>query len=204
MRRETWDSVTGSSAATIRTAASRTVEPGTEIVHGPLRRRAQGADGMAAPDLPRSLRSDRTLLDLRRAGATVSDVLDRPRIIAEPSRVPRRRRGADAPRRSNSSPSCTSGSTIVACKLLEQREDAAGAVRRGRASRFPRGHARHSRSRLDGRRHPARPARSPRRDHRPDQRQDADQRAQLAARRSSWPISRTRPRRPGTSWSRAR
>src|SRR5258708_31358120 len=46
---------------------------------------------MAAPDLPRSLRCDRTLLDLRGAGATVSIVLDRPRIIAEPSRVP----GAD-------------------------------------------------------------------------------------------------------------
>src|SRR6476659_11339353 len=50
---------------------------------------------MAAPDLPRPLRCDRTLLDLRGAGATVTPkgvtVLDRPRIIAEPSRVP----GAD-------------------------------------------------------------------------------------------------------------
>src|SRR5207342_341352 len=46
---------------------------------------------MAAPDLSRSLRSNRTLLDLRGAGATVSVVLDRPRIIAEPSSV----RGAD-------------------------------------------------------------------------------------------------------------
>src|SRR6476660_2997353 len=50
---------------------------------------------MAAPDLPRPLRGDGTLLDLRGAGATVSAVLDRPtnhsRIIAEPSKVP----GAD-------------------------------------------------------------------------------------------------------------
>src|SRR5690349_1067031 len=46
---------------------------------------------MAAPDLPRSLRGDRALLDLRGAGAIVSEVLDRPRIIAEPSPV----RGAD-------------------------------------------------------------------------------------------------------------
>src|SRR5437868_15074806 len=50
---------------------------------------------MAAPDLPRPLRGDRTLLDLRRARATVSPkatiVLDRPRIIAEPSSI----RGAD-------------------------------------------------------------------------------------------------------------
>src|SRR3954447_8627917 len=46
---------------------------------------------MAASDLPRSLRRDRALLDLRGAGATVSPVLDLPRIIAEPSRV----RGAD-------------------------------------------------------------------------------------------------------------
>src|SRR6476620_718238 len=47
---------------------------------------------MAAPDFPRPLRRDRTLLDLRGAGATVSSVLDRPtnhsRIIAEPSTVP--------------------------------------------------------------------------------------------------------------------
>src|SRR3954447_3417110 len=50
---------------------------------------------MAAVDLPRPLQCDRTLLDLRRARATVSSkatiVLDRPRIIAEPSSV----RGAD-------------------------------------------------------------------------------------------------------------
>src|SRR3954452_14387128 len=46
---------------------------------------------MAAPDLPRPLRSDRTLLDMRGARATVSEVLDRPRIIAEPSSI----RGAD-------------------------------------------------------------------------------------------------------------
>src|SRR5437868_7341832 len=50
---------------------------------------------MAAPDFPRSLRGDRTLLDLRGARATVSPkatiVLDRPRIIAEPSSI----RGAD-------------------------------------------------------------------------------------------------------------
>src|SRR3954454_23384429 len=46
---------------------------------------------MAAPDLPRSLRRDRTLLDLRGARATVTEVLDRPRIIAEPSTI----RGAD-------------------------------------------------------------------------------------------------------------
>src|SRR3954452_18712550 len=46
---------------------------------------------MAAPHVPRSLRCDRTLLDLRGAGATVSPVIDRPRVIAEPSRV----RGAD-------------------------------------------------------------------------------------------------------------
>src|SRR5690242_2888129 len=47
---------------------------------------------MAAPDLPRSLPGDRTLLDLRGAGATVTPqgvtVLDRPRVIAEPSNVP--------------------------------------------------------------------------------------------------------------------
>src|SRR5690349_2021501 len=47
---------------------------------------------MAAPDLPRPLRRHRTLLDLRGAGATVTPkgvtVLDRPRIIAEPSKVP--------------------------------------------------------------------------------------------------------------------
>src|SRR6059058_5136401 len=46
---------------------------------------------MAAADLPRSLRGNRTLLDLRGARATVTEVLDRPRIIAEPSSV----RGAD-------------------------------------------------------------------------------------------------------------
>src|SRR5437762_7468186 len=50
---------------------------------------------MAAPDFPRPLRGDRTLLDLRGARATVSreatKVLDRPRIIAEPSTI----RGAD-------------------------------------------------------------------------------------------------------------
>src|SRR5438477_7082414 len=46
---------------------------------------------MAAPHVPRPLRGDRTLLDLRGARAIVSDVLDRPRIIAEPSTI----RGAD-------------------------------------------------------------------------------------------------------------
>src|SRR6476661_6558108 len=50
---------------------------------------------MAAADLPRPLRRDGTLLDMRGARATVSRkatiVLDRPRIIAEPSNV----RGAD-------------------------------------------------------------------------------------------------------------
>src|SRR5205814_4210171 len=50
---------------------------------------------MAAPDVPRPLRRDRTLLDLRGARATVSPeattVLDLPRIIAEPSSI----RGAD-------------------------------------------------------------------------------------------------------------
>src|SRR3954452_8162133 len=50
---------------------------------------------MAASDVPRPLRRDRTLLDLRGARATVSPkatkVLDRPRIIAEPSTI----RGAD-------------------------------------------------------------------------------------------------------------
>src|SRR3954464_13081953 len=47
---------------------------------------------MAAPDVPRSLRRHRTLLDLRGARATVTTtVLDRPRIIAEPSTI----RGAD-------------------------------------------------------------------------------------------------------------
>src|SRR4051794_34974410 len=46
---------------------------------------------MAAVDLSRSLRGDGTLLDLRGARATVSEVLDIPRIIAEPSGV----RGAD-------------------------------------------------------------------------------------------------------------
>src|SRR5947199_9611959 len=46
---------------------------------------------MAAPDVPRPLRGDRTLLDLRGARATVTPkatiVLDRPRIIAEPSSI---------------------------------------------------------------------------------------------------------------------
>src|SRR4051795_9735690 len=46
---------------------------------------------MAAVDLSRSLRGDGTLLDLRGARATVSEVLDIPRIIVEPSGV----RGAD-------------------------------------------------------------------------------------------------------------
>src|SRR5947207_13855070 len=50
---------------------------------------------MAAPHVPRPLCGDRTLLDLRGARATVSPkaskVLDRPRIIAEPSTI----RGAD-------------------------------------------------------------------------------------------------------------
>src|SRR4051794_22652157 len=50
---------------------------------------------MAAPDLPRPMPGDRTLLDMRGARATVTakatTVLDRPRIIAEPSTV----RGAD-------------------------------------------------------------------------------------------------------------
>src|SRR4029078_4334122 len=56
---------------------------------------AARSDGMAAPDLQRPLRCERTLLDLRGARATVSSkattVLDRPRIIAEPSSI----RGAD-------------------------------------------------------------------------------------------------------------
>src|SRR3954466_809947 len=42
---------------------------------------------MAAPDLPRPLRRNRTLLHLRGARATVSSVLDVSRIIAEPSTV---------------------------------------------------------------------------------------------------------------------
>ena len=70
------------------------LEPGTEVIPGPFADELQGADGMAAPDLPRPLRGDRTLLDLRGARATVTQghtVLDRPRIIAEPSNV----RGAD-------------------------------------------------------------------------------------------------------------
>src|SRR3954447_16936766 len=46
---------------------------------------------MAAADVPRPLPGDRTLLDLRGARATVTEVLDRPRIIAEPSSI----RGAD-------------------------------------------------------------------------------------------------------------
>src|SRR5215218_4543070 len=46
---------------------------------------------MAAPDFPRPLPGNGALLDLRGAGATVSSVLDRSRIIAEPSKVP----GAD-------------------------------------------------------------------------------------------------------------
>src|SRR5215210_5422742 len=46
---------------------------------------------MAAPDLPRPLRSDGALLDLRRAGGAVNEVLDLPRIVAQPSGV----RGAD-------------------------------------------------------------------------------------------------------------
>src|SRR5437763_16522094 len=50
---------------------------------------------MAAPHFSRPLRGNRTLLDLRGARATVTakatKVLDRPRIIAEPSSI----RGAD-------------------------------------------------------------------------------------------------------------
>src|SRR3954453_15473818 len=46
---------------------------------------------MAAADLQGPPRSNRALLDLRGAGAIVSEVLDRPRIIAEPSKAP----GAD-------------------------------------------------------------------------------------------------------------
>src|SRR5437868_8390264 len=50
---------------------------------------------MAAPDLPRPMPGNRTLLDMRGARATVTakatTVLDRPRIIAEPSSI----RGAD-------------------------------------------------------------------------------------------------------------
>src|SRR6478672_6357896 len=42
---------------------------------------------MAAPDFQGPARCDRTLLDLRGARATVSSVLDRSRIIAEPSKV---------------------------------------------------------------------------------------------------------------------
>ena len=40
------------------------LEPGTETVHGPYPDELQGAHGMAAPDLPRPLRSDDALLDL--------------------------------------------------------------------------------------------------------------------------------------------
>src|SRR5690348_3652357 len=42
---------------------------------------------MAAPDFPRPLPGHRTLLDMRGARATVTEVLDRPRIIAEPSAI---------------------------------------------------------------------------------------------------------------------
>src|SRR5512132_813449 len=44
---------------------------------------------MAAAHLPGPLCRDRALLDLRGARATVSEVLDRPRVIAEPSTVDR-------------------------------------------------------------------------------------------------------------------
>ena len=43
-----------------------------------------------------------------------------------------------------------------------------------------------------------------RRDHRPDRPQDGHQRAELGRARASWPTSRTRSRRPGATWSRAR
>ena len=81
---------------------------------------------------------------------------------------------------------------------------AQGAYRRRRAARLPAGDARGPRGRLDASRRPRRPARPPRRDHRPGRPQDDDQRAQLGRAASSWPTSRTRPRRPGRTSSRAR
>src|SRR3982751_2512968 len=43
---------------------------------------------MDSPHLPRPARSDQALFDHRRTAAPVSEVLDRPRIAAEPSSVP--------------------------------------------------------------------------------------------------------------------
>ena len=89
-------------------------------------------------------------------------------------------------------------------ELLAARDRPAGAAARRRAARLPRGDALGARGRLvAGRRGAARPAGPPRRDHRPDRPEDGDQRAQLAARASSWPTSRTRTRRRGRTWSRA-
>ena len=128
------------------------LEPGTEVIHGPYQRRAEGADGMAAADLPRPLRGHRTLLDLRGAGATVSDVLDRRRtIIAEPSPRPRRRRGPD-PMRARIPRRAARAVRRPPPRAARPASRAAGAVRRRRAARFPRRHARDPRGRLDGRR----------------------------------------------------
>ena len=123
------------------------------------------------------------LLDLRGAACAVSTVLDRPRIVAEPSSVPRRRRGPDRRTRSISSPSCTSGSTRAAASCSTARIE--------RQTRFDAGELPDFREDTRDIREadwtvgadPRRPAGPPRRDHRPDQRQDADQRAQLAARK---------------------
>ena len=90
---QAWDSVTGSSAANIATASFDEIVPGTEEISGPFPDRAAGAHRMAAADLPRPLRGDPPLLDRVEPVRAVSNVLDRPRIIAEPSngrRVPTR------------------------------------------------------------------------------------------------------------------
>ena len=157
-RRTSWDSVTGSSAANIADCRFNELEPGTEVISGPFADELQGADGMAAPDLPRSLRGDRTLLDLRGAGATVSPkdtVLDRPTYHCRTLQSPRGRRGPDRsgarfPRRA------ARAVRRPPPPLLERATDGS-TLRRWRASRFPRGHARHPRKRLDRRRDPARP-----------------------------------------------
>ena len=141
-----------------------------------LYRRDQGAHGMAAADLQGPPRRDRTLLDLRGAGATVSDVLDRPadhcrtfhvrgadEVLTEAAleflaelheRFDGRRRELLDARRSGSS-----GSTQASCRTFREE------TRDIREAEWTVG---------------AIPPTSgpPGRDHRPDQRQDADQRAQ--------------------------
>ena len=135
----------------------------------------------------------------RRRGAViaVSSVVDRPRAAARAQPVARRRRDPDRRGARPSSPSCTAASTAAA-RSCSQRGPSGS--RRSTPASCPISCPR-PREIRDGDwtvgADPRRPAGPPRRDHRPDRPQDGDQRAQFAARRCSWPISRTRPRRPG-------